>query len=150
MLTAQDIMTAQVITVTPEMPVQDLAQLLIDRQIGGVPVLDGEHLIGVVTENDLIDQAKRLHIPTVLAILDAFIPLESPKRLDRDLRKMTGTTAGDICSRVVVTVETSTPLEEIATIMAEQRLHTLPVLHEGRLAGVIGKRDLLRVLARKD
>jgi len=143
-------MTAQVITVTPEMPVQDLAQLLIDRQIGGVPVLDGEHLIGVVTENDLIDQAKRLHIPTVLAILDAFIPLESPKRLDRDLRKMTGTTAGDICSRVVVTVETSTPLEEIATIMAEQRLHTLPVLHEGRLAGVIGKRDLLRVLARKD
>jgi CBS domain-containing protein len=149
MLTAQDIMTTEVVTVTPDMPVQELAQLLVERQIGGVPVLDGERLIGVVTENDLIDQAKRLHIPTVLTILDAFIPLESPKRLDHDLRKMTGTTVGDICSRELLTVTRDATMEEIATIMAEQRVHTLPVLHEGRLAGVIGKRDLLRVLARQ-
>jgi len=148
MLTAQDIMTRKVITVTLDTPVRELAQLLMDHNFGGVPVMDGERLIGVVTENDLIDQAKRLHIPTVLTILDAFIPLESTRKLDDDLRKMAGSTAGDICSRTVVTVDEATPLEDIATIMAEQRVHTLPVLRAGALVGVIGKRDLLRVLAR--
>lgn len=145
MLTAKDIMTRQVITVTPELSVQELATLLLTRKIGGAPVVDATgKLLGVVTESDLIDQGKNVHIPTVVSILDAFLVLESPNRMDQEFKKMVGRTVGDICAKELVTVTEETPVSDIATIMSERRMHTLPVVSAGELVGVIGKTDLIR------
>jgi CBS domain-containing protein len=145
MLTAKDIMTRQVITVTPELSVQELATLLLTRKIGGAPVVDATgKLLGVVTESDLIDQGKNVHIPTVVSILDAFLVLESPNRMDQEFKKMVGRTVGDICAKELVTVTEETPVSDIATIMSEKRIHTLPVVSAGELVGVIGKTDLIR------
>lgn len=149
MLTARDIMTSGVYTAQKDMPVNELAKLLSDKRISGVPVVDEEkNLLGVVTENDLIDQAKKVHIPTVMALFDSFVFLENPDRLEKDLKKMSASTVGDICSSNLVTVHTDTPVDEIATIMAEKKVHTLPVLdHEEKMVGVIGKSDIIRTLA---
>ena len=74
---AKDIMTSEVITVSPETPVIELAKVLASNNIGGTPVVDNSGgLLGVVTENDLIDQKKKIHIPTVVNILDSVIYLE--------------------------------------------------------------------------
>ena len=149
MLTAQDIMTREVITVKKDMSVQDFARLLAEKKISGAPVVDEQgKLIGIATENDLIDQAKKVHIPTVMALFDSFVFLENPDRLEKDLKKMSAATVGDISTAQVVTAKTDTPLDELATTMSEKNVHTLPVLdQEGNMAGVIGKSDIIRTIA---
>jgi CBS-domain-containing membrane protein len=142
-------MTREVITVDLEMGVAELATLFWEKSISGAPVVDAEgRLLGIVTENDLIDQSKKVHIPTVLNILDSMIFLENPAKLDRELKKMTGTRVRDIYTPEPTTVTEETPMDELASIMAERRLHTLPVLKDGQLVGIIGKADIIGALYR--
>jgi len=125
-----------------------LSKLFIEKQKNGFPVVDSSgKLIGVVTEKDLIDQNKQLHMPTVIALFDAVIYLDSQKKFEEELKRFTGTRVEDICSRDVITVAPDTPLSQVASIMAENSVHTLPVVEAGRLVGVIGKRDVIRGLA---
>jgi CBS domain-containing protein len=148
MLKAQDIMTNNVITVTEDMPVKELAKILSENKISGAPVIDNEgKLVGVVTESDLIDQTKKVHIPTVVSIFDSFLFLESPDRLEKDLKKMAASTVKDISSQEIVNVNKDTRLDELATLMSEKKVHTLPVVDGDKLVGVIGKSDIIRTLA---
>lgn len=147
MLKAKDIMTKQVITVSITTTVLELANLLASKNIGGTPVIDDAgDLLGVVTENDLIDQQKKIHIPTVITILDSFFYLENPDKMGDEMKKIAGSTVGDIYTKKVLTVTEETPLDEIATIMAEKNVHTLPVVDGKRLVGVIGKQDIIKTL----
>lgn len=149
MLKAGEIMAKKVITVEPELPVEKLAALLWEHRINGAPVVDAQgSLLGVVTESDLVDQKKRFHIPTIISILDSVIFLDRAQKVEKEISKMTGATVGDICSRNPVTITEETLLDEIASIMAEQKIHTLPVLKDGALVGVVGKADIIRTLAR--
>lgn len=144
---AADIMSTEIITVSPTTSVSELAQILTNHKINGVPVVDeGGNLQGVVTENDLIYQKKNVHIPTVLTILDSVIYLESPENLKKEMHKITGSTVADIYTQPVVTIDKNTPIEEIATIMAEKNIHTIPVLEDGKIVGVVGTRDILMTL----
>jgi CBS domain-containing protein len=148
MKNASDIMTREVITVSPETTVQQLAQILATNGISGAPVVDKSgRLIGVVTESDLIDQNKKVHIPTVVSILDSFFFLENPEKMEQEMRKMAGATVADIYTTPAVTVSENTPIDEIATIMSEKNVHTLPVVEDGQLKGVIGKKDIIRTIA---
>lgn len=148
MLTAKELMSTSVITVTGETSVRELAKILSDNNIGGAPVVDDQgEVVGVVTESDLIDQNKKVHIPTVVAILDSFIFLESPEKMEKELKKMAGSKVEDIFAHEVITVQQDTPLDEVATLMAEKKVHTLPVLDEKKLVGVIGKSDIIRTIA---
>lgn len=147
MLTAKQIMTRKIITVKPDLEVSELASLFWKNRIGGAPVVDETgKLLGIVTESDLIDQSKKVHIPTVINILDSMIFLENPAKLDKEIKKMTGTTVKDIYSKDAITVTEDTPMSEIATIMADRRLHTLPVVSGDKIVGVIGKADIIRNL----
>ncbi|HMK44701.1 MAG TPA: CBS domain-containing protein [Dissulfurispiraceae bacterium] len=147
MLKARDIMTTDVITVKPTTTVGDLARLLIEHRVSGAPVLtDSGELYGIVTENDLVSQNKRLHIPTVLRLFDAYIMLGNPGGVEKELKKMTGTTVADICTKDIVTITPETSIDEIATIMADRKIHLIPVISGGKLAGIIGKIDLIRAM----
>ena len=140
-------MSKDVITVRKETTVSELANLLATHNIGGIPVVDEEgHLLGVVTESDLIDQTKKVHIPTVITILDSVIYLESPEKMEKEMLKMAGATVGDIYTKDPKTVVEDTSLEEIATIMSEKNIHTLPVLRDSELVGIIGKGDIIKTL----
>lgn len=144
---ASDIMTTEVITVTPETNVTELASMLTANNISGVVVINRQGTaIGVVTESDLIDQQKKLHIPTVITILDSVIYLENPDRLEQEIKKIAGSTVGDIYSRNPITVTSQTTLDELATIMSEKNIHTLPVVEGDNLVGVIGKKDIIKTL----
>jgi predicted transcriptional regulator len=148
MLKAQDIMSREVITVNENATVRELATLLLSRNISGAPVVDADgKVIGVVTESDLIFQNKKVHLPTAVAILDAFLFLERPEKMEKELKKIAGSKVGDICSHDLVSVGPETDLEELATLMAEKKIHTLPVLEDGQLVGVIGKSDIIRTIA---
>jgi CBS-domain-containing membrane protein len=109
MLTAKDIMTKDVVTVTPDTSIEELSNLLVANEISGVPVVNaGGAIVGIVTENDLISRNKRLHIPTVVSFLDAVIYLESSKKFAEDVKRLTATKVGDICAKKVVTIAEDT------------------------------------------
>ncbi|HHN65983.1 MAG TPA: CBS domain-containing protein [Nitrospirae bacterium] len=147
-LKAADIMTRDVITVTPETSVEELGRLFIERDISGAPVVDSEgRLVGIVTENDLIKKERPFHIPTIIRIFDAIIPIESDSRVEEEIKKMTATTVQDICTRDVITVDVDTTLPEIAEIMTEKGVHLLPVMDGDRLVGIIGKKDVIRAIS---
>lgn len=148
MITAKELMSENVITVTRDTLVREFAKILHENKISGAPVVDDQgSVIGVVTESDLIDQNKRVHIPTVVAVLDSFIFLESPEKMKKELKKMAGIKVDDIFAKKVITVQQDMPLDEVATLMAEKKIHTLPVLEGKKLVGVIGKSDIIRTIA---
>lgn len=148
MLTAKDIMTTRVITVRKDTSVNQLAEIFWKNKISGAPVLDNDgNVVSVVTESDLIDQNKKVHIPTMISILDSVIFLESSKKTEKEIKKMAGNTVQDICSMELVSVSEDTGLDDIATIMSEEKVHTLPVLRGDQLVGVIGKSDIIRSMA---
>lgn len=148
MTKARDVMTTDVITVTPQTTLRDLAAILADKKINGVPVVDDKGtVLGVVCESDLVAQNKPLHIPTVFVILDSFIPLENPWRLQKEFKRLTATVVDDIYSRPAVVVSPDTDLSEVAQLMSEKKYYTLPVVEGGKLVGVLGKADVIRSLA---
>ncbi len=150
MLTAKDIMTKAVVTVKPETSIEELSSLLVKNQISGVPVVDDTGaLYGIVTENDLISRNKRLHIPTVVSFLDAAIYLESSKKFEEEVKRITATKVGDICNRKVLTITEDMTLTDIATLMDEKKVHLLPVVKNGKVAGIVGKRDVVKAVARQ-
>ncbi len=150
MLTAKDIMTKDVITVTPDTSIEELSALLVKHAVSGTPVVDeAGNLYGIVTENDLIRQNKRLHIPTVVSFLDAAIYLESSKKFEEEVKRVTATRVGDICSRKVLSITEDTTVTDIATIMADRNAHLLPVVRAGKVVGIVGKRDVVKAVARQ-
>lgn len=149
MLKAKDIMTRDVITVTPETGIEELAKILVEHKISGAPVVnENNELIGIVTENDLISRNKRIHIPTFVRLFDAFIMLERPSKMEEEIKKMIATTVGDICTKNVITVSEDTSVEDVATIMAEKKVHLIPVVDGKKVVGIIGKVDIVKAMAK--
>ena len=147
MLTAKDIMTKDVITVKPDATVKELAKLLTEHKISGVPVVDEDgNIVGIVTENDLVSRNKRLHIPTVLRLFDAYFVLGSGK-VEEEMKKMTALLVDGIFTKEVVSIKEETPLQAIATIMSEKNIHLLPVLKGKSVVGIVGKADIVRAMA---
>jgi len=145
---ARDIMTRDIITVTRETSIQELSRIFMDKGVNGLPVVDEDgNVVGVVTQGDLIEQKKQLHIPTVIALFDWVMPLESEKKFEADVKRMTAAKVGDIYHKGAITVEADADLTEVATLMAEEDAHTLPVVEDGRLVGIIGKLDIIRGFA---
>jgi CBS domain-containing protein len=147
MLKAKDIMTMQVITVDPATTIQEFARVLMENKISGAPVVDDQgRLKGIVTENDLISKNSRLHIPTILRLFDAYIPLGTSK-MESEIKKMTASTVEEICTKDVITVDEEASVEYVATLMTEKKIHLLPVVKGGKLTGIVGKKDIIKGIA---
>jgi CBS domain-containing protein len=146
MIKAKDIMNKELITVSPKMEITKAAEILLEKGINGVPVLDSGRLVGILCQSDLIAQQKNLPLPSLFTLLDGFVPLKSAKHFEKALRKIAATTVADSMTRDPVTVGPETSIEEIATLMVDKNFHTLPVVEGRKLVGIIGKEDVLRTL----
>jgi CBS-domain-containing membrane protein len=147
MLKVKDIMTADVVSVTPQTDIGYAAKLLLEKKINGVPVVDEQGMVvGILCQSDLIVQQKKFPVPSLFTLLDGFVPMTSMKRLEADLQKMSAATVADAMSSNPVTVTPETTIEETANLMVEKNIHTLPVMQKGALVGIVGKQDILRTL----
>lgn len=146
MLTAQDIMTTDVVTLSPETEIPKAARLMLDRRINGLPVVRDGKLVGILCQSDLVAQQKRLSLPTIFTFLDGYIPLSSMKTLEKEVNRISALKVEQAMTAGPVTVSPDTSLEEVATIMVDRNYHTIPVVDEGRLVGVIGKEDVIKTL----
>lgn len=142
-----EIMTKNVVTVKRETTVRELAEIFETRHFGSLPVVDDEgNLTGIVSASDLIEQGRSLHIPTVISLFDWVIPLGGERTLARDLQKITAQTVGEIFSTEVVTVSPSDTVSTAADTMSSHKLHSLPVIQEGKLVGIVSRIDIIRTL----
>ena len=145
---AKEIMTTSVITVSPDTPVAQIARLLREEHISGVPVVDNTgKVVGIVTEIDLIKRHARVHFPIYLPFLESLIFLESPRRYQDEVRRALGATAQEIMTQPVRTARPETDVEEIATMMVEERSNPIPILDEtGVLVGIVSHTDIVRLM----
>ena len=147
MLKAKDIMTKDLITVAPETEITQAAQILLEKGINGVPVVEETgKLVGILCQSDLIMQQKKLPIPSIFTTLDMFFPLTSMKHIEKEVEKMTGATVAKIMTKNPVTIPSDMSIEDIAGLMVDKGFHTLPVVDKGKLLGIVGKEDVLRTL----
>ena len=150
MLTAGDVMTREVITVKRETTIRDLAELFARHRISSAPVVDDSGaMIGIVTETDLVEQDKSLHIPTVISLFDWVIYLESDKKFEKELKKMTGQNVGDIFTEEVVHVSSAAPVSDLADLISSRKVNAIPVVDGKRLVGIVARIDLIRTMIRQ-
>ncbi len=146
-LKVREIMSVDPITVTPEMTVTQAAHVMVDNRIGALPVLEGEKLVGIVTEGDLIMQDVKLEFPTYLHLLDGFIMYPpATARFESELRKAVAADVRAVMTADPVTVQADSPVEDAATLLVDRDVSRLPVLDGDRLVGVVSKSDIVRSL----
>lgn len=142
-----EIMAREVLTVSQDSSIGEAARLLLERHINGLPVVDDENnILGIICQSDLVSQQKKLPIPSVFTLLDGIIPLRFSSDVEKEIKKMAATTVKDAMTKDPTTVAPDTSLEEAATLMVQNNYHTLPVVENGKLVGIIGKEDVLKTL----
>ena len=148
MLTIRDVMSRPALTVHSGTPLKDVARLLVDHRISGLPVTDdGGRVIGVISEADLLqkeqgaDQVTHRHLARLLG------ETESTRN---QLAKIAATTAGEAMSSPAITIGGDRPLTEAAALMTRRGINRLPVVDEGTLVGVVSRADLVRAYVRSD
>jgi len=142
---AKDVMTTEVVTVGPDDSVADLAKTLLEHEISAAPVVDGDKLVGIVSEGDLV---RRAEIGTARRHRAWWLELfTSDAKLTREYVKSHAHTVRDVMADRVITVEEETDLSEIAHLLEKERIKRVPVVKEGKLVGVVSRADILRKLA---
>jgi CBS domain-containing protein len=133
----RDVMSSPVITVPPDMRLKEVAALLVTHGISAVPVVDAGELVGIVSEADLV--------PLELAP-DPRAHLTPPADLPVDLPRV----AAEAMTRAVVALHEDADAAEAGRLMLDRRIKSIPVVRGRRVVGIVARRDLLEVLARRD
>ena len=142
-----DVMTKDVIAVRADTPLQEIARLLKERRIGGVPVIDGAgEVIGIVSQGDLFLKQKRvprvgMHAP---AIFGEFVEPENIAQIYENARRLM---AADVMTKAVATVDQQDQVGHVAETMMREGLRCVPVTHDGKLVGIISRSDIIHLLA---
>ncbi len=145
----REIMTPNVVTVRRDTPVHEIARLMHEGNISGLPVVDDAgRVVGIITELDMIVRNTRLELPAFIQILDlARIPLEMPGHYQKRLQHILGTHAADIMTEKVITVGPDDDIEDLAEVMIKRRFNPVPVVEGGKLVGIVSRTDLIRMMA---
>jgi CBS domain-containing protein len=135
---AKDLMTSKVVTVGLGNSIWHAAQKMLDHDVSGLPVVDDSgRLAGMLTQGDLLH---RIELGTETA------PVAPEQRLGAYV-KAHSWNVGDVMTAMVISAEEETPIHAVATLMDRHRIRRMPVIREGKLVGIISRKDLLRVIA---
>ena len=142
---AKDIMTADVVTVTPATTIRETAQVMVEHRVSALPVLTGDGaIVGIVTESDLLHRSetdterKRKWWLNIITDTDTRAA---------EFIKSHAQHVQDVMTRVVVTVSEDTSLADVADILDANQIQRVPVTRNGELIGIISRTDLVRALA---
>jgi CBS domain-containing protein len=148
MMTVRDVMTRSVVSVRPGTPLKEVAQLLIDHRISGLPVVDDDGaVLGIVSEADFLvkEQGAEAVRHRPLARI-----LGESRESRSQLAKIGALTAGEAMTAPAVTVSSGRRIAEAAAVMTARGLNRLPVVDDGRLVGIVTRADLVRAYVTSD
>jgi len=142
---AFDVMTKDVVTVGPEAKVEDVAALLTERRISGVPVVNGSGaVVGIVSEGDLVHRVLGDHEARRSWWLTL---LDDGRGSAREYRRAHGRTAADVMSRTVISVSPYANAVDVARLLELHGIKRVPVIKDGKLVGIISRADVVEALA---
>jgi CBS domain-containing protein len=148
-LTVKDVMRREVPVASVTTPVAELARLMIDHRVPGVPIVTDGQLVGIVTEADLIQREADIDIPEVGTFLDAVMYADAGIPFNEELRRVLATTAGELMSSPVISIRDFATVTELATLMMRRRVNPVPVVNEQRqIVGLATRTGLVEVIAR--
>jgi CBS domain-containing protein len=143
-MNAADVMVRQVITIRPEATIRDLATLLVENHISAVPVTDADgKLVGIISESDLLRRSETETERRRSWWLALFV---SNDTLTTEFIKSHSRKVSDVMTRGVIVARPDTPLHEIATLLEHHRIKRVPVIQDGKIAGLVSRADLVRAL----
>jgi CBS domain-containing protein len=145
-MNAKDIMTTQVATIRPETRIAEIASLLLQRRISGLPVVDDGRVVGMVSEGDLL---RRYEIGTERKRVDGswWMHFLKGDPGPADYVKSHAVRAADIMTHPAICITHDLPAARIAALFEKRRIKRVPVLVDDRLAGIVTRADLVRALA---
>lgn len=147
--TVAEIMRSDVPTVAPDATIGAVAQLMTETGTPGVPVVEDGVIVGIVTEADLVARQADVSVPTLVPFLDAIFVADAGSDFAEDLRHVLALTARDLMTAPVYSIRASATLEQVATLMVQQRVNPVPVVDDDLvLVGLVSRADLVRVIAR--
>ena len=150
-MNAADIMTKDIVTVTPTTSVRQVAELLVKHRISAVPVVDRHgKLVGIASEGDLVSRAGlggEDHQSWWLQVLAEGEDL-SPEFVN--YLRSGEARVGDVMTKDVVTVDGTATLPHIAKLFQEHGINRVPVVEDGKPVGVVSRADLVRVIAQRE
>jgi CBS domain-containing protein len=139
----EDVMTREVLTVSPGASLKEAAHLLVEHRISGLPVVDNEdHVLGVVSEADVL--------PKEVAGLQLRRPLAWLTGLEVDRSKLEARLVGEAMTAPALTIEAHHPVGFAAKLMIDRSVNRLPVVDDGKLIGIVTRADLVRAFVRSD
>jgi len=144
----KEIMSRNPVTVRPTLSIHELAELFIEKDVSGAPVVDEQgRFLGIVLEEGVIFQDKKVHLPTFINVSLGFLTLGA-KSFEEEIKKVTAKTVKDIIEDGTITVSPDADIEEVATLMVDKGRYYLPVLEQDKLVGVVTKKDIVRAIAK--
>jgi CBS domain-containing protein len=133
----------------PEATIAELARLMVEHRVPGVPIVSNGELIGIVTEADLIQREANLEAPSIVPFLDAIIVADAGTPFEEELRRVVATTAGELMSSPVISIRDIATPSELATLMLQEQINPVPVVDEGRqIVGLATRTGLIEMIAR--
>jgi CBS domain-containing protein len=148
---ARDIMTSDVVTVSPATRLGDAMTLMAERRVSGLPVLDGDRLVGIVTEGDVIRYLRR-EIPWYAYLGSPIAPMPEPppppETTEEVIRRVVNRQVGEVMTRRVITAAPEAEIESLAELLLRHRVKRLPIVQGGRLVGIVSRLDIVRGMLR--
>lgn len=147
----KEVMTKAVVSVNRDSTIDEIAQVLIDNKVSGLPVLsDGGYLIGIVTEGDLLRREMSPRLPEFINILGAVIYYHGVERYNEDFKKILAQTASDIMTEDLITVKEDTDISEVARLMLNNNIKQVPVVDGSKLIGIVSRADIVKLLLKQE
>ena len=147
-LTVREIMRPAVPVASPETRVSELAQIMVDANVPGIPIVADGQLVGIVTEGDLIQREAEVDAPKLATFFDAVIVGDAGRPFEEELRRVTATTAGQLMSSPVISIRDDATLSELATLILKYQVNPVPVVDAGRkIVGLATRRGLIEMIA---
>jgi len=144
---ARDIMTQALITVGANTTIREMAEILVEHKISGLPVVDGQgKVIGMVSEGDLMQTKLAPKIPDALSILGAIIYYNGLKEYKEAFRKIAAATAEEIMTKKIIAVQAEEDISRVGQLMLEHHIKRVPVLEDTKLVGIISRSDMVKML----
>lgn len=147
-MVARDIMSTNIVTATPDMPITDIVDLLVEHNVAAAPVIDeAGKIVGIVTEGDLLYKKVRPHVPHYVNLLGATIYYNGISEYDRSFKKLLASKASDLMTKDVIVAAPDAEIEQLAGVMVTEHLKSIPIVEEGKLLGIVFRRDILRLIS---
>jgi CBS domain-containing protein len=148
-LTVRDVMRREVPVAEPTTTIGELARMMVEHRVPGVPIVRDGELVGIVTEGDLIQREANVDAPSIVPFLDAIIVADAGTPFEDDLRHVLATTAADLMSAPVISIRDIATVSELATLMMQRRINPIPVVDDGRqIIGLASRTGIIELIAR--